>query len=225
MFPYFFGIIGVLILAGLGIWQVQRLAWKNNLIREISESLGTPPISLVPNEINIGSQYLSVSANGKFLEKELHVLHSLKPYGPGFKVIKPFKLSSNEIILVDLGFVEEKNKAKERIFTDETIKGNIFFPNETDFFTPDPNLDRNIWFARSLDSMANYLGTMPILLVLSNSVDSGVITTPLRANLVNNHLQYAVTWFSMAVTWVFMSFYLIIRVTKRYKQDSGNHAL
>ena len=225
MFPYFFGILGVLILAGLGIWQVQRLAWKNNLIREISESLGTPPISLVPNEINIGSQYLSVSANGKFLEKELHVLHSLKPYGPGFKVIKPFMLSSNEIILVDLGFVEEKNKAKERIFTDETIKGNIFFPNETDFFTPDPNLDRNIWFARSLDSMANYLGTMPILLVLSNSVDRGVITTPLRANLVNNHLQYAVTWFSMAVTWVFMSFYLIIRVTKRYKQDSGNHAL
>ena len=225
MFPYFFGILGVLILAGLGIWQVQRLAWKNNLIREISESLGTPPISLVLNEINIGSQYLSVSANGKFLEKELHVLHSLKPYGPGFKVIKPFKLSSNEIILVDLGFVEEKNKAKERIFTDETIKGNIFFPNETDFFTPDPNLDRNIWFARSLDSMANYLGTMPILLVLSNSVDRGVITTPLRANLVNNHLQYAVTWFSMAVTWVFMSFYLIIRVTKRYKQDSGNHAL
>ena len=225
MFPYFFGILGVLILAGLGIWQVQRLAWKNNLIREISESLGTPPISLVPNEINIGSQYLSVSANGKFLEKELHVLHSLKPYGPGFKVIKPFKLSSNEIILVDLGFVEEKNKAKERIFTYETIKGNIFFPNETDFFTPDPNLDRNIWFARNLDSMANYLGTMPILLVLSNSVDRGVITTPLRANLVNNHLQYAVTWFSMALTWVFMSFYLIIRVTKRYKQDSGNHAL
>ena len=225
MFPYFFGILGVLILAGLGIWQVQRLAWKNNLIREISESLGTPPVSVVPSEINIGSQYLSVSANGKFLEKELHVLHSLKPYGPGFKVIKPFKLSSNEIILVDLGFVEEKNKAKERIFTDETIKGNIFFPNETDFFTPDPNLDRNIWFARNLDSMANYLGTMPILLVLSNSVDRGVITTPLRANLVNNHLQYAVTWFSMAVTWVFMSFYLIIRVTKRYKQDSGNHAL
>jgi len=225
MFPYLFGILGVLILAGLGIWQVQRLAWKNNLIREISESLGTPPISIVPKEINIGSQYLSVSANGKFLEKELHVLHSLKPYGPGFKVIKPFMLSSNEIILVDLGFVEEKNKAKERIFTDETIKGNIFFPNETDFFTPDPNLDRNIWFARNLDSIANYLGTMPILLVLSNSVDSGVITTPLRANLVNNHLQYAVTWFSMAVTWVFMSFYLIIRVTKRYKQDSGNHAL
>ena len=73
--------------------------------------------------------------------------------------------------------------------------------------------------------MANHLGTIPILLVLSNSVDRGVITTPLRANLVNNHLQYAVTWFSMALTWVFMSFYLIIRVMRRYKQDSGNHAL
>ena len=142
-----------------------------------------------------------------------------------FEGIQSQSRQPDEIILVDLGFFEEKDKTKERIFTDETIKGNIFFPNETDFFTPDPNLDRNIWFARNLDSMANYLGTMPILLVLSNSVDRRVITTPLRANLVNNHLQYAVTWFSMALTWVFMSFYLIIRVTKRYKHDSGNHAL
>ena len=40
MFPIFFGIVGLALLVGLGIWQVQRLTWKNNLIREISESLG-----------------------------------------------------------------------------------------------------------------------------------------------------------------------------------------
>jgi len=225
MFPSILGLFGLIILLALGIWQVQRLAWKNALIEKISISVSRSPITIVPDKIDSGSQYLAVRANGEFLTEELHVLHSLKPYGPGFKIIKPFKLKSNEIILVDLGFVEEKNKSQERIIINSTITGNIFFPNETDFFTPEPNFDRNIWFSRNLKAIANYLETIPILLVLSTSVDEAVIATPLKSNLTNNHLQYAITWFSMAVTWVFMTFYLVMRVIKKYKQSGGRHAL
>ena len=225
IFPSILGLFGLIILLALGIWQVQRLAWKNALIEKILTSVSRPPITIVPDKIDSDSQYLAVRANGEFLTEELHVLHSLKPYGPGFKLIKPFKLTSNEIILVDLGFIEEKNKSKERIIINSTITGNIFFPNETDFFTPEPNFDRNIWFSRNLKAIANYLGTIPILLVLSTSVDEAVIATPLKSNLTNNHLQYAITWFSMAVTWVFMTFYLVMRVIKKFKQSSGKHAL
>ena len=225
MFPSILGLFGLIILLALGIWQVQRLAWKNALIEKISISVSRSPITIVPDKIDSGSQYLAVRANGEFLTEELHVLHSLKPYGPGFKLIKPFKLTNNEIILVDLGFIEEKNKSQERIIINSTITGNIFFPNETDFFTPEPNFDRNIWFSRNLKAIANYLETIPILLVLSTSVDEAVIATPLKSNLTNNHLQYAITWFSMAVTWVFMTFYLVMRVIKKYKQSGGRHAL
>ena len=225
IFPSILGLFGLIILLALGIWQVQRLAWKNALIEKILTSVSRPPITIVPDKIDSDSQYLAVRANGEFLTEELHVLHSIKPYGPGFKLIKPFKLTSNEIILVDLGFIEEKNKSKERIIINSTITGNIFFPNETDFFTPEPNFDRNIWFSRNLKAIANYLGTIPILLVLSTSVDEAVIATPLKSNLTNNHLQYAITWFSMAVTWVFMTFYLVMRVIKKFKQSSGKHAL
>ena len=56
--------------------------------------------------IDINSQYLLVFFEGQFLDNEIHVLFSLKPYGPGFKIIKPFKLKSGEIILVDLGFCD-----------------------------------------------------------------------------------------------------------------------
>jgi len=225
IFPSLFGLFGILILLALGIWQVQRLAWKNKLIGEISRSLTVPPVRIIPNEINSDSQYLSISASGKFLNEELHILHALKPYGPGFKLIKPFMLSNDKTILVDLGFIEEKNKNRNRIFTDKFITGNIFFPNETDFFTPDPNLERNIWFSRNLDTMADYLGTMPMMVVLSISLDDGVIATPLKPNLNNNHLQYAITWFSMALAWGGMSIYLVMRVIKISRHTGGKNAL
>ncbi len=214
-----------MILLSLGSWQVKRLAWKNDLIEKIEKSIEMAPIMLLPNMINSSAQYLSIIAEGKFLETELHVLHSLKPYGPGFKLVKPFKLLSNEVIMIDLGFIQEKNKNVERMFTSERIVGNILYPNETDSFTPDPNLDRNIWFSRNVTDMSNYMKTRPIMVVLSDHIGEGVIPTPLKPNLTNNHLQYAITWFSMALVWVFMSVYLIIRVVKKYRETGGKHAL
>jgi len=225
IFPFFFGLIGLIILLGLGKWQVERLAWKNSIITEISESVTKSPNVIMPHDIESVKQYQSVRVNGEFLTEELHVLHSLKSYGPGFKLIKPFKLSSDEVILVDLGFIEERNKLKERIILSNTITGNILFPNETDSFTPDPNFDKNIWFSRDLEAMANYLETIPVLVVLSNLVHEEIIATPLRPNLINNHLQYAFTWFSMAMVWSFMSVYWVMRIIKRYRQSDGRHAL
>ncbi len=225
IFPFFFGLIGLIILLGLGKWQVERLAWKNSIITEISKSVAKSPKVIMPHDIESVKQYQSVRINGEFLTEELHVLHSLKSYGPGFKLIKPFKLSSDRVILVDLGFIEERNKLKERIILSNTIAGNILFPNETDSFTPDPNFDKNIWFSRDLEAMANYLETIPVLVVLSNLVHDEIITTPLRPNLINNHLQYAFTWFSMAMVWSFMSVYWVMRIIKRYRQSDGRHAL
>ncbi|MDG2354616.1 MAG: SURF1 family protein [Paracoccaceae bacterium] len=225
IFPFFFGLIGLIILLGLGKWQVERLAWKNSIIAEISESVAKSPNVIMPHQIESVQQYQSVRVNGEFLSEELHVLHSLKSYGPGFKLIKPFKLSSDGVILVDLGFIRERNKLKERIILSNTITGNILFPNETDSFTPDPNFEKNIWFSRDLGAIANYLETIPVLIVLSNIVHEEIIATPLRPNLINNHLQYAFTWFSMAMAWSFMSIYWVMRIIKRYGQSGGRHAL
>ena len=225
IFPFFFGLIGLIILLGLGKWQVERLDWKNSIIAEISESVAKSPNVIMPHQIESVQQYQSVRVNGEFLSEELHVLHSLKSYGPGFKLIKPFKLSSDGVILVDLGFIRERNKLKERIILSNTITGNILFPNETDSFTPDPNFEKNIWFSRDLGAIANYLETIPVLIVLSNIVHEEIIATPLRPNLINNHLQYAFTWFSMAMAWSFMSIYWVMRIIKRYGQSGGRHAL
>ena len=106
-----------------------------------------------------------------------------------------------------------------REIEDGKISGNIFFPNETDTFTPEPNIIKNIWFSRDLEKMSNYLNTKPILVILSSKVnDKSIVTTPLSPNFINNHLQYAITWFSMALAWLFMSIYLIIRLVSNHKK-------
>ena len=67
--------------------------------------------------------------------------------------------------------------------------------------------------------MSNYLNSKPILVILSSKVnDENIVTTPLSPNFINNHLQYAVTWFSMALAWLFMSIYLIIRLVSNHKK-------
>ncbi len=214
-FPLSLGIFGVSVLCMLGIWQVNRLSWKNNIIEEVSKSIKMEPQEINIDNINKNSQYLPVMAEGKFLENELHVLFSLKPYGPGFKIIKPFKLNTNEVILVDLGFIKESKKKLYREINEIKISGNIFFPNETDSFTPEPNFNKNIWFSRDLEEISSYLSTLPIMVILSSKInEESLIITPLTPNFVNNHLQYSVTWFSMAIAWLFMSIYLIYKIVK-----------
>ena len=203
----------------LGIWQINRLNWKNSLINEVTNSISMEPQTVELENIDINSQYLSVVFEGQFLDDEIHVLFSLKPYGPGFKIIKPFKLKSGEIILVDLGFVKERDKNINKKIKATKIMGNIFFPNETDYFTPSPNFTKNIWFSRDLEKMSSFLNSSPRMLILSSDLDiSNIVVTPLSPNFVNNHLQYSVTWFSMAVSWLFMSVYLVSRVVSKHRK-------
>ena len=98
--------------------------------------------------------------------------------------------------------------------------GALYWPDETDGFTPAPDREANIWFARDLGPMAEALGTEPLLIVAeqhSGSLGGGEWPKPLRlgVNLANNHLQYAITWFSLALIWAVMSALLVRRERER----------
>ena len=160
------GVAGVAVLIGLGAWQVKRLAWKEALIARLEQRLAADPAALPAQPDPARDAFLRVRVTGRIGGRELHVLTSLIPYGPGFRVIVPLTDASGRVVLVDLGYVPEAAKdAGFRPAGPVEVVGALYWPDETDGFTPAPDRAANIWFARDLGPMAEALGTEPLLVV------------------------------------------------------------
>jgi surfeit locus 1 family protein len=208
-----FGITGVAVLVGLGTWQMKRLARKEADIARLEQRFAAAPVALPSPLDPVRDDFLRVRVTGRIGERALNVLTSQKPWGPGFRVISPLADSSGRVVLVDLGYVPEAAKDQDaRIDGTIEVVGALYWPNETDEYTPPPDRAANIWFARDLEAMAEALGTDPVL-VIAESHGGGEWPKPLRlgVNLPNNHLQYALTWFSLALIWAVMSVMLVQR--------------
>lgn len=212
--PLIFGIVGTAILVSLGMWQLQRLNWKEGVIAQIDARIGDVPVALPDAANEAFDEYLPVQVTGRFTDREIDVLTSVKGVGPGYRVITAFQTEDGRRILVDRGFILQADKAAARPPVDATITGNLLWPDETDSFTPDPDLVANIWFARNLPEMAANLKTEEILVVVRETSETGSPVRPLpvdSAGIPNNHLEYVVTWFGLAIVWVLMTGYFLWR--------------
>ncbi len=207
------GLGGAAILLSLGIWQTQRLAWKQGVIADINFRIDAMPVALPDAPVPETDAYLPVIVTGRFAGDTLRVLISQKMHGAGYRLITPLEGPEGRI-LVDRGFVAVDDKGVATPQGDVTVTGNLQWPQESDNFTPDPDFDNNIWFAREVPTMAAVLDTRPVLLVARTlSQSDGVVTAlPVEtARIPNDHLQYAITWFSLAVIWLAMSTYFLRR--------------
>lgn len=217
------GIVGVAILVSLGLWQVQRLGQKEALIARIEARLSAPPVPLPATPDPEADRLLHVTATGVVGESELHVLGSLTPWGPGFRVISPFTLTDGRRVLLDLGFVPERLKEPAtRIPMGRSVEvtGALLWPRETDGFTPAPDLGRNIWFAREVPSMSQALGTEPVLIVAEKNVfGDWPRAMPPGVDLPNRHLEYAATWFGVALAWGGMTLVLVFTELRRRRRE------
>jgi surfeit locus 1 family protein len=210
IFLLVFGVAGCAVLLGLGNWQMQRLAWKAQIIAQIDQRIADAPVPLPLAFDPEVDRYMPVAVDGKFDDRELHVLVSRKVVGAGYLIIAPFVTADGRRILVDRGFVSAKNQFTKRQIDASSIVGNLHWPRETDSYTPAP--DGQMWFARDVLAMSQVLNTEPVLLVAANQTDPAV--TPIRVDSVgipNDHLGYAVTWFSLAVIWAAMTGYFLWR--------------
>ena len=215
-FLLIFGLGGAVILVGLGVWQIQRLTWKEAMIADINTRIAADPVPLPQSPDPEMDNYLPVSVTGTFRADFLKVLVSKKQIGAGYRIITPLVLE-DRIILVDRGFVPEAEAPEPggaAIQVLQTIVGNLQWPRETDGFTPDPDTDENIWFARDVPAMAEALGTEPILVVQREATELGSPISPMPVDtgaIPNDHLQYAITWFSLAAIWSAMTFFFVRR--------------
>lgn len=207
------GLGGAAILVSLGIWQVQRLAWKQGVIADINARIIAAPVALPGNPDPTKDAYLPVTVTGTLGAQALRVLVSQKDVGPGYRMISAMNTGSS-VVMVDRGFLPVDATPPQAISDAVTVIGNLQWPQETDKFTPTPDTEKNIWFARDVDAMAAALKTQPILIVARDIAGHSGDVTPLpvdTARIPNDHLQYAITWFSLAVIWLAMSVYFLRR--------------
>ena len=219
LFVVFIAVPGLLALLCLGVWQTKRLAWKEALLENISYNLSSEPATLPAELKKSEHNYKMVEVEGSLEPRSIFVLTPVKGSGAGFRVIYPFKLKDGSKILIDRGVIKEQDTDRlETVGQQSLVIGYLFWPNETDYFTPDPNLKRNIWFSRDLEKMASFLETQKILVVATeNRLDPSLKMQDPTRDIPNNHLQYAITWFMMSILWFGMSAYFVYKMIKKKK--------
>lgn len=218
IWPLILGVVGCAILIALGTWQVQRLHWKQGVLSEMEARLGNDPVAL-PDPADPGrDRYLAVEAMGSFTGEDVLVMASQPRVGAGYRVIAVFETDHNRRLLVDRGFIPSDLRDRPRPAVEAAITGNLHWPEDADAFTPAPDRENRLWFARDVEDIAATLGTEPLLVALRSSSESTPVAQPLpldTANVPNNHLNYAITWFSLAIVWAGMTAFLLWRIRQR----------
>lgn len=214
LFALIIGLAGAAVLVSLGLWQVQRLAWKQDILAAIDSRIAAQPIPL-PEVPDIASDtYAPVALKGQFGSGELFVLVSRKQSGAGYRVIAPFVTDDGRHILVDRGFIPTEARDTQRRTGATEITGNIHWPDDRTSSTPENDVAGNIWFARDVAAMAKALKTEPLLVIArsENPPVPGLTPLPVDSSAIpNDHLNYAITWFSLAAIWLGMTGFYIFR--------------
>lgn len=216
--PLIFGVAGFAVLASLGFWQLQRLAWKEGVLAEIDGRIGDAPVALPVAPETPRDRYLPVRVTGRTTGHDINVLVSVKDTGAGFRVISAFETEEGRRILVDEGFIRQAEKGAPFPPAAMTVLGNLHWPDEVDRFTPEPDFSAGIWFARDVPVLAEALGTEPVLIVARAIEGTAPRATPMpvtTTGIPNNHLGYAVQWFGLALVWAGMTLFLLWRIRQR----------
>lgn len=215
LFLLFIGLAGLAVLVALGVWQLQRLAWKRALLDEIAVRIAAEPVALPTAPDADTDRYLAVHVQGDLEGAEIHVLVSVRQVGAGYRIIAPL-VTQGRRIMVDRGFVPVSDKALTRPGGPVGITGNLHWPDEVDRFTPPPDVEANIWFARDVARLAEALDTEPVLVVARTRTDPGVTPMPVGTDgIPDNHLNYALTWFGLAAVWAGMTLFFLWRTRAR----------
>lgn len=219
LLPLIFGLAGTLVLVGLGLWQLQRLDWKEAVLADIDARIVAAPVALPAQPDPVADRYLPVTVSGILQDPPIRVLVSQKQVGAGYRIIRAMQAGDRRV-LVDLGFIRTDAVLAPAGSDPVSVTGNLHWPDEVDSYTPEPDLAADIWFARDLPRVAAHLGTDPVLVVarVTSLPDGAPSPLPVdTSGIPNDHLGYAVTWFGLAIVWVVMTGFFLWRIRKPAK--------
>ncbi|HVL72871.1 MAG TPA: SURF1 family protein [Beijerinckiaceae bacterium] len=236
--PAVASLIALAILLGLGTWQLQRGAWKQEIVAQIQARAYGDPVPVAGErdfQRLAGEEYRRVRLAGVFLhdrEAHVHGLMAAQRGQPvqGFYVLTPLRLADGSHVIVNRGFVptelrDPERRAAGQIAGEVEVVGLVRAPEARGWFVPADEPARNRWFTRDPLAVAKAQGLArpaPFL------VDADATPNPggwprggqTRLDIPDNHLQYALTWFGLALTLVgvFAAF-----VWRRLHPGEGDH--
>jgi len=208
--------LGIAVLLALGTWQLFRLAEKQALLAEIAERTKAAPLSLsevlARRDKGADIEFDAVKVRGVFDHaSERHKLATFEG-SPGWQIITPFKSEEGIVALVDRGVVpadlKDAAKRNENPAPLELTAVVRAHGHERGFFDPDNDADGNLWYWWDVPAMlssvtiAPDMNVAPFILQELPGGDPKRFPRPAgpEVQLSNNHLQYAITWFSFAAT-------------------------
>jgi surfeit locus 1 family protein len=217
-FPLLLGISGTAVLVSLGLWQLQRLDWKEGVIAEIDGRIGAAPVTIPEAPDPDRDRYLPVTARGDLTGNNLRVLVSTRDQGGGHRIISILVLEDGRRIMVDEGYVRRGGELHPDPAESVTVTGNLHWPDEVDRWTPEPDMSEGLFFARDVPMMARALGTEPVLIVartIEGTAPRAQAMPVGTEGIPNDHLGYAIQWFGLAAVWAGMTGWLLWRIRQR----------
>jgi surfeit locus 1 family protein len=192
----------------LGTWQVLRLYSKNNLISDLENNLKKNSINF---NVNIDKEYTKVLFKKKDLKSKIFLYH-LNKGEIGFKVIVSYEVNSSLVVLVDKGWIRKDkiNLIKNTLFNDDIIEGYTKKIREKNLFTPNNNIKEDFVYSIEVDNLKKSLNKniYPLLIIQTSKTNKNIVSNDYEISLSNNHLQYAITWYGLAlVTIIFFLYY------------------
>ncbi len=199
----------------LGAWQLQRLAWKQDLIARVDKRLAAPPEQAPGADrwdaINrADDEYRRVVLTGTFDHSRETLVGASTELGTGYWVLTPLRTVRGDWVLVNRGFVPPEFKTRASRTASEA-QGEDRVVGLLRFSEPGGNLlrknvpEQERWYSRDVEAIAQARKIVegPVAPYFVDAAAADDHTRWPRGGLTvvrfaNNHLQYALTWFVMA---------------------------
>ena len=215
-------ISGIALLTALGCWQLERLAWKTNLITTVNARIsaaaepapGPEKWPLVSAERDA---YRHVTLRGVLLNDQETLVHASTIHGAGYWVMTPLRTDEGFTVLVNRGFVPPDRRAPDtraqgQVSGKITVTGLLRITEPGGGFLQSNNPKEQRWYSRDVAAMAaerQLTNAAPYFIDADNAHNPGGL--PIGGltviNFYNHHLQYALTWFTLAGM---LSFYTLL---------------
>lgn len=226
----------MLVFGALGCWQVQRLAWKLDLIARVEQRLAAPPAPAPGpagwSEISADKDaYRRVRLTGAFDHRQETLVQAVTDLGPGFWVMTPLRTDQGFVVLVNRGFVPADRLAQNRraagLVEGETqVSGLLRMSEPKGGFLRRNQPEAGRWYSRDVAAIAQARRLAPIAPYF---VDADATANPggwprgglTVVRFANSHLIYALTWFALALFCGGAAVYVLAQARRGRQQEAA----